>query len=266
MKQLFLFLVFLIITGVCYAQDTLYRNDHTKTKVKILEVGLETVTYKRSSNPDGPSYTVQKKDIFKIIYANGEVEYFGTDQKLGNHVAMSASQNPDSIARCNYISLNMVDLMPGVITLNFEHDLREPHASLRFSVSTGMATLRDVKNTRINELYYYNKHKIIGFAAELHYFPKGRANHFMYAGPAFGYGKVSHNYESYLGNLIEEKAEFASMGITIGCLLMRYQKINCTIATALGVQPVFRSSLNRSFMFFGRVEASLGFRFEQRKK
>ena len=44
--------------------------------VKVLEITLTEIKYKRASNMDGPLYSIAKSDVFMIKYANGEKDVF----------------------------------------------------------------------------------------------------------------------------------------------------------------------------------------------
>lgn len=55
-------------------QIVLRNGDVIEAKVK--EVGVSEVKYKKCDRPDGPDYTINKRDILSIKYSNGEVERF----------------------------------------------------------------------------------------------------------------------------------------------------------------------------------------------
>lgn len=57
-----------------YSQDTLLLKNKNTVVVKVTEVGLKTISYKKYSNPKGPLYTLEKNNIEKIIYSNGTTE------------------------------------------------------------------------------------------------------------------------------------------------------------------------------------------------
>lgn len=74
MRQLILALIqvlFVIIYTNIQAQDTLIHKDKTISVVKIFEVGITEVKYKRFDNLQGPTYFINKSDLFCIKYANG---------------------------------------------------------------------------------------------------------------------------------------------------------------------------------------------------
>lgn len=47
---------------------------------KIIEVNIDNIKYKKFSNLDGPVYTISKAEIEKIIYKNGDVENYKSEE------------------------------------------------------------------------------------------------------------------------------------------------------------------------------------------
>lgn len=69
-------LVFLLLCFACIslpAQDTIFNKDGTQVIAKVLEIG-ELIKYRKTDNPDGPLYSVEKKEIRAIRYSNGVLE------------------------------------------------------------------------------------------------------------------------------------------------------------------------------------------------
>ncbi|MCW3084080.1 MAG: hypothetical protein JWP12_1446 [Bacteroidetes bacterium] len=58
------------------AQDTIYKNDGTVIYAKIMEVGTNAISFKKTNNPDGPTFIENKTDISLIKYRNGEQQEF----------------------------------------------------------------------------------------------------------------------------------------------------------------------------------------------
>lgn len=65
-----------LMTTTLFAQDIIIKKNAEEIEAKILEISENSVTYKKFSNLDGPSYTLPKSDIFMIKYQNGEKETF----------------------------------------------------------------------------------------------------------------------------------------------------------------------------------------------
>ena len=77
MKKLFILLVLLCAGfSAALAQDLITTKSGEDVKAKVLEVGVSAVKYVKSSNPDGPVYTLPCEDILMIRYANGEKDVF----------------------------------------------------------------------------------------------------------------------------------------------------------------------------------------------
>jgi hypothetical protein len=71
------FLLALCVTAM-KGQDMITKKDGSIIKAKITEVNEDNLKYKKADNPDGPSYTIAKDNIFSVTYANGQVEKFTT--------------------------------------------------------------------------------------------------------------------------------------------------------------------------------------------
>lgn len=62
------------------AQDVITLKSGDEIQAKVTEVGQTEVKYKRFDNPDGPTYTVNKSDIFMVKYQNGQKDVFKDEQ------------------------------------------------------------------------------------------------------------------------------------------------------------------------------------------
>ena len=72
MKKLFLLIVGVIAASTIQAQDTIVMKNADEVQAKVTAISPESVSYKRWSNLEGPTYTIPKSDIFYIKYQNGE--------------------------------------------------------------------------------------------------------------------------------------------------------------------------------------------------
>ncbi len=77
-------LLSLIFVAGLSAQDVIYFHDGGSLQVKVLTVG-SLVTYKKTSNPDGPIYSIAKAEIDEIIYENGERDVFEKSPEVLNY-------------------------------------------------------------------------------------------------------------------------------------------------------------------------------------
>lgn len=71
MKKILL-LVMLLSAMSAIAQDVIVKRDGSTILSKVIEIGTSDVKFKKSSNQDGPTYTILKKEIQAINYENGE--------------------------------------------------------------------------------------------------------------------------------------------------------------------------------------------------
>ena len=66
----------LCVTGRAFAQDVIVMKDQSTVISKVLEITSTEIKYKKWSNQDGPTYTIDRTDVVCINYENGEVEKF----------------------------------------------------------------------------------------------------------------------------------------------------------------------------------------------
>ena len=78
MKRVLILLMCHFLGFIMSAQDIITKNDGTDIQAKVLEVGQSQISYKKFSNPNGPTYTLNLSDILMITYENGEREMYDT--------------------------------------------------------------------------------------------------------------------------------------------------------------------------------------------
>jgi hypothetical protein len=59
------------MTFLANAQDIITKKNGQEVQAKVLELTPDLVIYKRTDNPDGPTVSVYKQEVFMIKYANG---------------------------------------------------------------------------------------------------------------------------------------------------------------------------------------------------
>ncbi len=97
-------MVMLIVASFVSAQDVIITNDSRKIDAQIIEVSQTEVKYKEQSNPNGPTFVLNTKEINSIIYANGSVSTFhqvqnSSQQQMGAYVANSQYQSGSLITK-----------------------------------------------------------------------------------------------------------------------------------------------------------------------
>ena len=79
MKTLYRIISIICFTVICssaFAQDVITLKNGDEIEVKVLEVGITEIKYKKFDNQSGPTYTKNVSDIFMIKYQNGERDLF----------------------------------------------------------------------------------------------------------------------------------------------------------------------------------------------
>jgi hypothetical protein len=98
MNKIKLLILAFVASANIYSQDII----HTKSgdiEAKVTEISQNEVSYKKSSNLDGPTYKVDKSSITSIDYKNGEKDIFENqsqkpqENQLENQVKERLAQN-----------------------------------------------------------------------------------------------------------------------------------------------------------------------------
>lgn len=74
-KQIVLSMLSLAAINVA-AQDVVVKKDGSTILAKVLEVNQDNIKYKKFSNQNGPTYTINLSDVMSVNYENGEKEDF----------------------------------------------------------------------------------------------------------------------------------------------------------------------------------------------
>jgi len=75
-RTFLLIAIFCINIAYSFAQDIITLKSGNEIQALVQEVGDVDVKYKKFDNPNGPSYTLKKSEIFMIKYDNGSKDVF----------------------------------------------------------------------------------------------------------------------------------------------------------------------------------------------
>jgi hypothetical protein len=109
MKHLFLLIAACSAT-VAQAQDIIVKRDGSTILTKVLEVNQADIKYKKFSNQQGPTYTINKSEVMAINYESGDKDTFEdapqpakqeADGKPQIIEAQPAADNAEIISRYN---------------------------------------------------------------------------------------------------------------------------------------------------------------------
>ena len=104
MKKLFGLLVLLAISVCTNAQDVIVKKDGSTILSKVLEVTPNIIKYKKQSNLDGPTYTMNLSDVLSVNYANGEKEIFNEALQTSNQEKNANANQEDYFINDGIIS------------------------------------------------------------------------------------------------------------------------------------------------------------------
>lgn len=92
-----IFLFILFISANVFSQDTIYKRNGEVINAKVLEVELNVIKFKKTSNPDGPLYSLPKSQIALIQYKNGSKDIFPLDEYIPEEqtAVISTSEDQD---------------------------------------------------------------------------------------------------------------------------------------------------------------------------
>lgn len=68
--------LFLLLSFILAAQDTIYTKNSEKIIAKITRVSETKVEYKKFSNLGGPIFELSGSSIYKVVFQNGETQFF----------------------------------------------------------------------------------------------------------------------------------------------------------------------------------------------
>lgn len=154
-----LVLVFTVFSIVIFGQDVLYTISGSKLQSKVLEINSKDIKYKDFKNIDGPTYVIAKTDIVLIQYSNGITEIVNSNPTTiepkvienkvsetkavtkvqdGNQPYVQTKKNPEKkplnlyYLNNNMLSINMLALANGDITLMYDRDILNSRMSISF--------------------------------------------------------------------------------------------------------------------------------------
>ncbi|TYA52326.1 hypothetical protein [Formosa maritima] len=93
MKNITILLLFLFTYSIS-AQDVIVTSNHEKISAKVEEIHIKTISYKKFENLNGPIYHIEKSEVIKIIFENGDEEVFDApnDNDDESEVTMEETQ------------------------------------------------------------------------------------------------------------------------------------------------------------------------------
>lgn len=220
------------------AQDKLYKKNGDMMEVKVTEITPRIVSYKKANNEDGPTYTINKAEVAKIVYPNGTEDYFGEADRQ-----RSENTKPKKYGN-NIISVMPMQLVtegPG-IGLAYERVL-DQNGILSFYMPAAIAFSDNFNNSPIGSKNYPTFYIMPG----LKFYPTGGKGIVRYAvGPNIAYinGKREDFIYDNMGNITGVGVQNRS---ALGIMVTNSLNINPTTHIHLGLE------LGLGFTYFDKV-------------
>ncbi|MDR2775343.1 MAG: hypothetical protein LBC19_11505 [Tannerella sp.] len=104
MRKIVSILVLLLFTGavsLVKAQDVITKKDGSEIRAKVVEKDNSTVRYKLYDNPSGPTYVVEKSELFMIKYEGGRKELFVPSTGSAESQATSSAESQATSSTAN---------------------------------------------------------------------------------------------------------------------------------------------------------------------
>ena len=133
MKKLLLLVVCVLTSSSIKAQDLIVLQTAEEIQAKVTAITEDTVTYKRWSNLEGPTYTIAKSQVFYIKYQNGEKDIFKTTTPPQNNKTLQTQEVLSTTTKQNISKLAPIKFQ-GYATLGtiFTADGAGPTLDLTF--------------------------------------------------------------------------------------------------------------------------------------
>ena len=97
MKKILLLVAFVVAFGTAKAQDVIVLRNAEEIEAKVEAITPNQVTYKRWNNLEGPTYTINKTQVFYIKYKNGEKDVITSANSSATPITFSGYANVGAI-------------------------------------------------------------------------------------------------------------------------------------------------------------------------
>lgn len=93
MKNIKTILVVAATVNILHAQDTIYTKSGSMIPAKVYEITQHEIRYQKSTNLEGPIYTINKNNVSLIEYKNGTKDVFSENGGQSNVAPPSTNSN-----------------------------------------------------------------------------------------------------------------------------------------------------------------------------
>jgi len=133
----FLLLVVCLASFCMNSQDLILKTNGDTIMAKVMEVGINAVSYKKFNYPDGPVFVESKSDIRLIRYHNGDIQQFNQSAPIATR---SDSLRKDSVAS----SQSSTQSTSTQTTTPQEQKVKIEHIDNKYTINGQPAKLKEV--------------------------------------------------------------------------------------------------------------------------
>lgn len=232
--------LFIIFSLSSFSQDILYLQDGSKEEAKVLEINNQEITYKKTSNLEGPAYVIDRNKVVLITFANGEHELI-SPLIAEQEPAKQPVERPftKDFAK-NIIAFHLFDVVFGDFAFSYEHITPDGRVGLKIPVAFGFYGYHP-ENTpfNFNNLFYSGM--------GINFYPNGQGKVRYFVGPNLrvGVGRSADYYYYYdeYGNYYydeyyETNSFYMKYLVDNGIIFMPSRNLSISAILSLGIRYV----------------------------
>ena len=221
----FLVVTFFLCSVCVSAQDVIVKKDGSTILSKVLEVNSADIKYKKFSNPNGPTYSIEKIEIQSINYENGDIDKFEeTNSNLSYNNAISTKHSYKDNGEdglINNTTINDWNNKP----FTYTGDVKQKEAKYQYRVlnvhKDSKVANRDVKIEVVHNTTYYEKFsgkKVLTTEMGLAF--ANNSDEIIYIDLANCFFRSGHSAKSYFVNSSTEitKGKNIGAGVNAGAI------------------------------------------------
>ncbi len=284
MKQIIFIFGIISITTIVHAQDMIFKKNGEVLEGKIFEINETSVKYKKKTNLDGPTYTIDKSNIIKIRYENGVSENISSDNKENTNTSgttKTQSQDKDSAviaSRKNYLGMDAFQYVNTSIGIAYQRFLgKYMNWSVNIPITIGFAYMGNNNlATEPTDYLIYQRGKIFATGIDLYYFPTGQGRLKYFVGPYFEWGIFKYQLTDYVYNNynmayypqagpVRSDGQHIAGGITNGFYYQLNNRFLISSSLGLGLKKDETYSSNDKVVTHVKFNVMFGFRFNCKK-
>lgn len=161
MKKIVILSFLLLAVISAAAQDVVVKKDGSTILAKVLEVSQCNIKYKKFSNLEGPTYTINVGDIMAVNYENGEKDVFDSSTSTASETTIS--QKP---IECKYTNNNQQLIAKYNVPINLNTKEQRKKAADKYILIFGVSEKSILSNDDIEITYKKKIGKITHFPVE----------------------------------------------------------------------------------------------------